>query len=358
MKNVHELPLVLMEPLDLDVEHGFGVHGDAGAALQPLGQPVLVAVFGLCEPPAEGGVVGQRLEIPQALQVAHPPLADGLGQEVPQRVIAAVEPAPGRDPVGLVDDAFGVQRVQLAEDLPLHQFGVKRRDAVHAARTDEGQFPHAYFAVGDHPDGIGTPQRTAMMRVDAFDELHVPGQDSAHHFDRPAFQRLRQQGVVGVVETGAGDLVGVAEALPVVVDQQPDQLREGDGRVGVVELNGHCPGQSRDIVMMREKPAQEVGDRGGGEEILLLQPQLPSRLGGVIGVEHPADVLRQDRGGGGGHVVAPAERFEIEFPHRLGGPQAQRVGPAPAPAGNWRVVSDGQHAFLRRPGLAGSVSAY
>ena len=160
------------------------------------------------------------------------------------------------------------------------------------------------------------------------------------------------------MKTGAGDLEGVVERLPVVVDQQADQLREGDGRVGVVELDRDGSRQLRDVVMVCEEPPQDVGQGGGGEEVLLLQPQLLALLRGVVGVEHAADGLGQDRRGGGGHVVAPVEGLQLEFPHRSRGPQAQRVGPAPAPARNRRVVTDGQHGFRRCPGGAGTVGAH
>ena len=196
------------------------------------------------------------------------------------------------------------------------------------------------------------------MRVDAFDQLHVPGQGAAHQVHRPAFERLRKQCVVGVVETAAGDLECIVERLSVIVDQEADQLREGDCRVGVVELDCDGSRQLRDTVMVRQEPPQDVGERGGGEEVLLLQPQLPARLGGVVGVEHAADGLGQYRGGGGGHPVAPVERFQVEFPNRPGGPKAQRVRPAPAPAGHRCVVTDGQHGFRRRPGSAGTIGAH
>ena len=251
-----------------------------------------------------------------------------------------------------------MQRVQVLEHGPLHQLGVQRGDAVHAARADEGQVSHAYLAAFDHPDAVGPPHRGGVMRVDALHQLHVPGQDAAHEVHRPAFQRFGQQGVVGVVETGAGDLEGVVERLSVVVDQEADQFREGDGRVGVVELDGDGPGQPRDVAMVCEEPAQDVGERGGGEEVLLLEPELPALLGGVVGVEYAADGLGQDRGGGGRHPVAPVEGLQVEFPNRPGGPEAQRVGPAPAPAGNRRVVGDGQHGFRRRPRSTGTVGAH
>ena len=69
-------------------------------------------------------------------------------------------------------------------------------------------------------------------------------------------------------------------------------------------------------------------------------------------------VSREDRGSGGRHVVAPVEGLQLVLPHRLRGPQAQRIGPAPAPAGNRRVVGDRQHGFRRRPGGAGTVAAH
>jgi hypothetical protein len=81
------------------------------------------------------------------------------------------------------------------------------------------------------------------MLVDPHDDLEVTGQRLPEHRQRPGFQRLRQQGVVGVAEGGHRDFPGLVPGQVVLVDQEPHQLGDGDGRVGVVELDRPFAGQ-------------------------------------------------------------------------------------------------------------------
>ena len=73
------------------------------------------------------------------------------------------------------------------------------------------------------------------------------------------------------------------------VDQQPHQLGDGDGGMGVVELDGDFFGQLSDVAGLLHVAADQILQRGGGEEILLAQPQLLPRRGRVAGIEHLGD---------------------------------------------------------------------
>ena len=55
---------------------------------------------------------------------------------------------------------------------------------------------------------------------------------------RPALERLGQQGVVGVAEGVGGDVPGLVPAEAVLVDEQAHELGDADRGVGVVELDG------------------------------------------------------------------------------------------------------------------------
>ena len=77
------------------------------------------------------------------------------------------------------------------------------------------------------------------------------------------------------------------------VDKLPDKLRNRDGRVSVVELNGvHFRKFGEILPMYRRIFPQQVGQRGAAEKVLLLQPQSLARIGVIVGVEHPGNVLR------------------------------------------------------------------
>ena len=59
---------------------------------------------------------------------------------------------------------------------------------------------------------------------------------------------------------------------------------------------------------------ENVLNRGRDEKILLLQPQLASLGHFVAGIEDLGDVLAQDLGFDGAHVVALVKLLEVEFP--------------------------------------------
>ena len=125
--------------------------------------------------------------------------------------IGLEQPAAEGDAVGLVDDAVGEDLVQVAEHRLLDQFGMQRRDAIDLVRAEEGEMAHAHVAAVVLVDqrqrrqlagivqALGA-QAVEMQGVDQIDDLHVARQQPLHQRRRPGFQRLRQQGVVGVGE--------------------------------------------------------------------------------------------------------------------------------------------------------------
>ena len=68
-------------------------------------------------------------------------------------------------------------------------------------------------------------------------------QQALEQFHRPGLERLRQQRVVGVAETRLGHFPGLVPGDGVLVDQDAQQLGDGDGGVGIVELDGDLLGE-------------------------------------------------------------------------------------------------------------------
>ena len=99
-----------------------------------------------------------------------------------------------------------------------------------------------------------------------------------------------------------GDVPGLVEIDAVDVHQQPHQLGHGDGRMGVVEMDRRLVGQRAQVAILAEMALQDVLQRGGGEEILLPQPQLLAGLVRIGRIEH----ARQRIG-----LVAFAQRADV-----------------------------------------------
>jgi hypothetical protein len=112
-------------------------------------------------------------------------------------------------------------------------------------------------------------------------------------------------------------------AKAVFVHQQPHQLGHADGRVGVVQVDGHLVAEVGQPAVFGQVAGQDVLDAGAGEEVLLAQPQLAPGRGAVVGVEHPGDVFVLVLELGGAGVVAGVEGMQVDLAGRRGLPQPQ-----------------------------------
>ena len=188
-----------------------------------------------------------------------------------------------------------------------------------------------------------------MDGVDEIDDLHVPRQQTLHQRHRPAFERFREQRVVGVVERRAGDLPRAGPRHCVHIDQQAHHFGNGDRGVRVVELDGGMVRQRREVAMLREVPAHEVLQRRRREKELLPEAQFESGRRLVARIEHARDSLEPHTVGQRPDVIAT---IEIGEPQRIVGarrPQPECVDVAPAPADDRRVVGERGDRLRRMP---------
>ena len=273
LQDVEQLALVFVDALDLDVEHRVGVDGEAELAADKGGERDLLEAALVAEFGAEARVLGVGDEVEERHGIGQYARADRVGEQVGEALVGRVEPAAEGDAVGLVDDAAGVDRVEIAEDRLLHQLGVKRRNAVDAVGADIGEMAHADAAAIGFVDqryageeGVvaetGPLGAVEMGVVDHVDDLHVPGQQAFHQGNRPHLQGFGQERVVGVGEAFAGDAPGVVPGHAVYVDEKAHQLGDADRRVGVVELDGDLVGEVIHARIMAEMATEHVLQRG------------------------------------------------------------------------------------------------
>ena len=159
--------------------------------------------------------------------------------------------------------------------------------------------------------------------------------------------------MVGVGKGLAGHLGGGLEVQP-LGHQQPDQLRDGQGGVGVVKLDGRGLVQVDKVLAMGGTvDPQDILERGTGEDVLLLDPKLLALAGGVVGVENPGDVLGLVLFQQGLFIVLGVEGVEVQFLLRLALPQAQRADVVGAVAQNGHIVGHGDHGLVGKGDLHG-----
>jgi hypothetical protein len=134
-----------------------------------------------------------------------------------------------------------------------------------------------------------------------------------------------------------------------VVEQDAHEFGDGEGGMGVVELDGDLVGEGVDFVAVGLEAADDVVEGAGDEEVLLLEAQFAALLDVVVGVEDLGDVLGEGLGLVGLHVVAVVEEGEVEVLGGPGLPEAQVVDGVVAIAGDRVVVGDAEDGFIVDP---------
>ena len=228
------------------------------------------------------------------------------------------------------------------------------RHAVDVMAADDRQVRHpdpppAAFVHDRHPLHAFDVARIEVAHlleepvVDLVDDLQVAREDPLEEAHRPGLQRLRHQGVVRVCEGPPGDVPRPVPLEVVDVEQQAHQLGNGDGRMRVVQLNRHVIGECIEGVVRVEEPLDDVLERGGDEEILLLQAQLASDLGRVVRVQDLRQVLGLGLLLDRLEVVAFVEVLEVEVARRLRRPEAHAVHRPGVVSGHRRIARHGEH---------------
>jgi len=78
-----------------------------------------------------------------------------------------------------------------------------------------------------------------VQEIYLVNDLHVPRQYAAHQRHRPPFQCFGQYGVVSVSAGLDGDLPSGLPRQTFDVHEDSHQLRDGECRVGIVQLQSH-----------------------------------------------------------------------------------------------------------------------
>ena len=208
-QRIEQLPLVLVNPLDLAVEDGIRAYLLAGRRLEPGSEARLGLALGLPEGVAKTSIAGKRRKPAELTEVGNPIGADGLGDRASQGRVCQQQPAPRRDAVGLVVEALGKHFGQVLDRLGAEQLGVNRGHAVGAVRADDRQVGHADLPRGALFDQAharraafiaGKPCANLVEQapIDFEHDLQVAGQQPLEPAERPFLQRFGQQRMVRV----------------------------------------------------------------------------------------------------------------------------------------------------------------
>ena len=185
-----------------------------------------------------------------------------------------------------------------------------------------------------------------QLAVDALQNGHNLRHHGTQQVQIPLLQSLGHDGVVGIGEGPLGDGEALLEGHA-LGHQQADQLGNGNGGMGIVELNGHKIRQAAQVGAMGFLiNPQNILQGGGGKHILLLHTEPLALPGGVVGVQHPGDVLGLVLGVQGTLVILGVEGVEVQLLLGLALPQPQGADVFGAVADDGHIVGNRQHVVI------------
>ena len=246
VEHVQQLPLVLMQPLDLHVEDRVGIDVDA-VVLGDVGrQTDLVLALDGPQIFQHVQIAAVLLECLERIGVFQEAVADERLQIAGEGRVRLAQPAAVGNAVGDVEKAAVVEIIIIAENGLFQNVRMQLRNAVDLMAAGQAEVRHADLVVGD--DGHIVPL-AGVVRVDALQLFHEtavdlladrvdPRQLLLEQADRPALERFGHDSMVGVGERGAGDLPRAVPAVVVLIDEQAHQLRHAQGRMGIVDVDG------------------------------------------------------------------------------------------------------------------------
>ncbi len=203
------------------------------------------------------------------LQVPHPTVSDAAGDEGAHGGIAPRNPTSGGDSVGLVVEPLGEHGREFREQTLLHEIAVEGGDPVDRIAADDREVGHANGShralvddghTADAPVVAGEtrPRVVEEAAVDFVNNLKMARKQMSHEIHRPLLQGLGQDGVVGVRHGLSGDGPRLVPRKLVLVQKEAHELRDGQGRMGVVELEHRLLVQILHGVMVLEMPPKGV----------------------------------------------------------------------------------------------------
>ena len=247
-------------------------------------------------------------------------VADGLVQQLAQTGVRSQQPAAVCNAVGHVLEGVGLEQVVIVENAFLDDLAVQLGNAVDAVGGVGTDIGHAHLIVTDEGHivdlaliaGEGCFQLLAGAAVHLDHDLVDAGQGHLEDVHIPLLQSLGHDGVVGVGEDLLADVEALVPAEAALIQQDAHHLGDGEGRMGIVQLDSHLVGQVLEGAVGGQVVLDDVADGGSRQEVLLAQAENLALNVVVVGVQHLGDELSAGVLAHCGVVVAQREAGHIK----------------------------------------------
>ena len=187
--------------------------------------------------------------------------------------------------------------------------------------------------------GEGFLQVSTAAAVHFLHDLPDTRQGGAEDIHVPLFQSLAHDSVVGVSKDLAADVESCIPFIAALIQQNAHHFGDGNGRVGIVQLDGDLIRQVFQGTVLVQVVAQDIGNGSSAEEVLLAQAKDLALGVVIVGVQDLGDQLCGSRLADSGVIVAGVEAAHIKA-GCLGLPQAQLGNALRAVTGNVHIVGN------------------
>ena len=127
--------------------------------------------------------------------------------------------------------------------------------------------------------------------VDLKNDLQMPWQYLLEQPDTPFFKGFGEQGVVRVGEGTGDNIPGVFPRKTIDVMKEALEFNHGDGRMGIVELDGNLLGEIVPIHVAPAESSDDILQRAGDKEVLLNEAKFLAAFSLVVGIQDLGDHL-------------------------------------------------------------------
>ena len=350
-QGVHQLPLVLVQTLDLDVKNEIRIQFYALTLGNDLAKLLLLLPLHVVELTHQV-IIDHGFQFCQTVQIGEEVAANTVTDQLGQFGVTQTHPATGCNTVGLVLETLGINSIPIPEQIVLQNLAVDLSNAIDVTAHIDAEVCHMGGVV---PNDKQIGMLRFQLFVDTDDNIHDLRHHGTQKIQIPLFQRFAHNGMVGVGEGLLCDGKGLLK-IHALCHQQTDQFRNGHCRVGIIELHGK-----------EFRKAAQIGSVGAlvdphhilqgcrAQEILLLDTQTLAFPGGIVGIQYAGNVLSFVLLCQSPEIVLVVKGVEVQFFLRFALPQTQRIDILRAIADNRHVVRHSQNRMIRKLHLDGMV---
>ena len=322
-QRIEQLALILMQALDLHVKDKRWVKCNALMLLDHAAQLAFLLKLDGVEL-LDGHFVNTSLQSFQLVEMFQISCADLAVEQTAEFRVRQAQPAAGRNAVGLVLEALGVDGIPVFEQIVLENLRVNLGNAVDTGGHIDRQIRHMRLPILDDKERC---MRVLLLEfgIDTLDNLADLRHNRTQQFQIPFFKRLCHDSVVRIGKHAAGQFKRGIKVQS-FGHQQTDQFRDGHGWMRIVQLNSD---ELRQTVIIRAVllaiVAQNVLQRCAGENILLLDAQTLALPCGIVRIQNAGNILglvllfkRLD-------IVLRVKGIEVQFFLSFALPEAERA---------------------------------